>query len=432
MTAAVPAVHLAADDRPPVTNPRATDGDARIEPDWDERFTLTVGTKRGDLIGSSDRVLQAAVDCVARRGGGTVQLLEGTFVLRNAVFLPSGIRLQGRGDDTVLTRGPSESVSLAADSDWYDQEITLQQAGGFRPGDGVTLFGTDPRYNRPIVIKRTLTARSGNRFRLNDGLRENLWLAGRPRCTSLFPLLTSERTSDIVIGSLVLDGNGAQCENLNGNYGGCIFLQDCVRCTIDAVTARNYNGDGISFQVCHDVVVKNCFSHDNADLGLHPGSGSQRPLIQNNRLHRNSLGLFWCWGVRYGLAEDNDIAGNRRYGISIGHSDTDNLMRRNRISDSGQAGILFRSDPRGKNFQPDRNTIEQNEIINSGGPEGVAIDITGPTRDLTITGNTLIEQRSPANRIGIRIDDRAGPMQIEGNSITGFRTAIADYRRKSS
>jgi len=31
-----------AGDRPAVTNPRATSGD-RIEPNWDERLTLTVG-----------------------------------------------------------------------------------------------------------------------------------------------------------------------------------------------------------------------------------------------------------------------------------------------------------------------------------------------------------------------------------------------------
>ena len=136
-------------------------------------------------------------------------------------------------------------------------------------------------------------------------------------------------------------------ENLNGNYGGCIFLQDCNRYTIRNVEARNYNGDGISFQVCHDVVVENCHSHDNADLGVHPGSGSQRPRILNNRLERNGLGLFWCWGVKYGLAEGNTIDGNLNYGISIGHCDTDNVMRKNRITSSGKIGILFRDESRG-------------------------------------------------------------------------------------
>ena len=41
-----------ADDPPPVTNPRATDGDERFEPNWDERLTITVGEKSGDMIGA--------------------------------------------------------------------------------------------------------------------------------------------------------------------------------------------------------------------------------------------------------------------------------------------------------------------------------------------------------------------------------------------
>ena len=269
-----------ADERPPVTNPKATDGDERFEPDWKQRLTLTVGTKSGDLMGNDDKVIQAAVDYVARLGGGTVQLLPGTFTIRNAVQLPSKIRLLGSGDDTVITRTASETIPLSADSDWYDQEITLEKPGGFKVGDGITLMAKNPHDGSQTVIKRTLLGRAGNRFKLSDGLRKNLWLSGKPTCSSLFPLLTSEYTSDVLIENLTLDGNRANCTNLNGNYGGCIFLQDCNRYTFRKVTTRNYNGDGISFQICHDVVVENCHSHDNADLGVHPGSGSQRPLIK--------------------------------------------------------------------------------------------------------------------------------------------------------
>ena len=266
------------DDLPPVTDPRASDGDDVHEPKWDERFTITVGPAKADLVGTSDRVIQAAVDTIARRGGGTVQLLPGTYTLRNAVFLPSKIRLLGSGPESIITKIPSETVALADDSNWFDQEITLAEAKGFRVGDGVLIRAENPHNNGTDYIKRTLVARSGKRFKLSDGLRENVWLAGKPTCSSLFPLLTSENTADVVIENLTLDGNGANNENLNGNYAGCIFLQDCNRYTIRKVEARNYNGDGISFQVCHDVVIDECHCHDNTDLGVHPGSGSQRPL----------------------------------------------------------------------------------------------------------------------------------------------------------
>lgn len=422
---------LFADGRPPVTNARATDGDERFEPDWDERLTIKVGTKSGDLVGTSDKVIQAAVDYAARLGGGTVELLPGTFTLRNAIYLPSKIRLRGSGDDTIITRGASEAIALSADSDWYDQEITLAKPGGFQVGDGVTLTAKNADNGSNIVIKRTLVAKSGNRFKLDNGLRKNVWLTGKPQCSSLFPLLTSEYTSDVVIENLTLDGNRANCTNLNGNYGGCIFLQDCNRYTMRKVTARNYNGDGISFQICHDVVVEDCHSHDNTDLGVHPGSGSQRPLIRNNKLDRNSQGLFWCWGVKYGLAEGNRIDGNRRYGISIGHCDTDNVMRNNVVTKSGEIGILFRDDSRGADFWANRNLVENNRIVNSGGDSGVAIDITGKTTDSRILNNEIVEDRAPLNRIGIRIGADVGKVTLADNKVSGVSSNVQDNRTAS-
>lgn len=411
---------LGAGDPPSVVHPRATDGDDRFEPNWHERLTISVGHDHADLVGKDDRVLQAAVDYLRRMGGGTVKVGPGVYTLRAAVVLPSSIRLVGSGPETVFTRIASEVVPLAEDSDWYDQEVTLAAPGGFQVGDGVVFQAQNPHHSGPTVIKRTIVARSGNRLKLNDGLRENLWLSGNPTCASLFPLLTSEHTSDVTIENLVLDGNMQNTQNFNGNYGGCIFLQDCNRYTIRDVETRNYNGDGISFQICHDVVVENCYSHDNADLGVHPGSGSQRPIIRNCRLHRNGLGLFWCWGVKYGLAERNEILDNRNYGVSIGHNDTNNVMRFNRIVGSGKAGIIFRDENRGKDFWANRNTLEHNQIENSGGPDGIAIDIQGQTKDVRIAHNDIRETREPQRRIGIRVGAACQRMDLSENRFSGL------------
>ena len=417
-----------AGDSPPVTNPRATDGDERFEPNWDERLTISVGQKSGDMIGESDKVIQAALDYVARLGGGTVKVLPGTYTFRNAVWMPSRVRLVGSGTDSIITRLPSTRTELTLDSDWYDQEVTLKDGHAFQVGDGVVFQATNPHNNGAIVIKRTLVARNGNRFKLNDGLRENLWLSGKPSCSSLFPLLTSEHTADVIIDNITLDGNRENCENFNGNYGGCIFLQDCNRYTFRGVTACNYNGDGISFQICHDVVVENCHSHDNTDLGVHPGSGSQRPIIRGNTLERNSQGIFWCWGVKYGLAENNIIDGNKLYGISIGHNDTDNVMRNNQIRNSGKFGILFRDENRGLDFWANRNVIENNLIENSGDDDGAGIEVTGETKDIRLVGNTITETRAAVRRVGIRIGEKVGKVDLADNKISGVATQIVDRR----
>ncbi|HZN32387.1 MAG TPA: right-handed parallel beta-helix repeat-containing protein [Pirellulaceae bacterium] len=421
------ASRLPAEDRPAITRPRATSGDTVSEPDWNERLTITVGPQDADLVGTTDKVLQAAVDYVARLGGGTVKILPGTYRLRNSVFLASKVRLLGSGSDSILIKEPSEVAKLAEDSDWFDQEITLEGGGGFRVGDGICLRTKKPDGGGRDVLKRTLVAKDGNRFKLDRALRENFWLMGGATCASLFPILSGENIADLAIENLALDGNKERNENLDGNYAGCIFLQDCSRVAIRGVEARNYNGDGVSWQVCHDVTVENCHSHDHAGLGLHPGSGSQRPTIKSNRLERNDIGLFFCWGVKYGLAQGNQISDNRSYGVSIGHRDTENLIVDNDVVRSGKVGVLFRPE-RGKDFAPHRNRVERNRIVDSGPESGTAVDVQGETQEVAIVGNDIRESRGAAQRIGIRLGKSTKQIKVEENRFAGLMKEVEDLR----
>jgi hypothetical protein len=416
------------EDRPRVTEPRATSGDEAVEPEWTERLTITVGNRDADLCGNSERTIQAAVDYAARLGGGTVKLLPGTYKFRNAVYLRSRVKLIGSGEESVCIKEPSRKTRLAQDSDWYDQEITLQEADGFQVGDGVCLRTRNPHNGGQDVVKRTLVARSGQRFKLDRALRNNFWTQGESTVATLFPLLSGDEISDVVIENLVLDGNRTNNENLDGNYAGCIFLQDCNRVAMRSVTARNYNGDGFSWQICHDVVVENCHSHGHAGLGLHPGSGSQRPVMRNNRLRDNNIGIFFCWGVKYGLAEGNLLEGNK-CGISVGHRDTDNRIAQNIVRNSTDVGILFRPE-RGKAFAPHRNRVEGNTLENNGVQRsGIAVDIQGETEDIAVVRNTIRDDRPAEQRIGIRVGPATRGIQIAENSIRGMMIEVQDQRQ---
>jgi len=409
-------------ERPPVTQPRATSGDTAIEPAWDERLTISVGPDKADIRGNTDRAIQAAVDYVARLGGGTVQILPGEYRLRNSVFLASHIRILGSGEDSVLVKEPSAATKLSQDSDWYDQEITLVDDHGFSIGDGVCLRTKNPHDGGSDVLKRTLVARSGKRFKLDRPLRENFWLMGESTASTLFPIFSGEEISDFQIENITLDGNREHNDNLDGNYAGCIFLQDCSRVAIKNTIARNYNGDGISWQVCHDVTVEDCASYNHTGLGLHPGSGSQRPVMRNNRLEGNDIGLFFCWGVKYGLAEKNQLRGNR-VGISIGHRDTDNLIQNNVVEESRDVGVLFRPE-RGEAFCAHRNVLDSNRITNSGNESGIAIDVQGATQEVTIRNNELVESRGAAQRIGIRLGSETRDIALTENRIQGFSEEV--------
>ena len=393
-------------------------------------LSITVGREDGQINGSDDRAIQAGVDYLATLGGGTLKLLPGTYHLNNAIYLRSNIRIEGSGDETVLVKNPSVSAPLAVDSDWYDSAVTLMESDGFEVGYGVCLRAKTPHHGGSNVIKRTIIAKEGNHLWLDRSLEKNFWADHEAQISTLFPILSGENICDVEIRNLVLDGNKSNNEHLDGNYAGCIFMQDCERITVDNVEARNYNGDGISWQICHDVTVTNCRSLSNVDLGLHPGSGSQRPIMQDNYLAGNRLGLFFCWGVKHGIAENNRILNNRQYGISIGHRDTDNIIRLNQIEGSGEVGITFRNEPN-EGRSPHRNVVENNRITNSGSDkDGIGIDIQGETQSITIRDNQITEMREGGEHIGVQIGEKTSNILIERNEFSGLAVGVKDLRAK--
>ena len=80
--------------------------------------------------------------------------------------------------------------------------------------------------------------------------------------------------------------------------------------------------------------------------------------------------------------------------MTLGHSDSDNLIRDNDIRRSRQAGIHFRGGNQA--FAPHRNLFERNCIVDSGGEKGVAIDINGETEWVAVVRNELRETPVPS------------------------------------
>jgi hypothetical protein len=150
--------------------------------------------------------------------------------------------------------------------------------------------------------------------------------------------------------------------------------------------------------------------------------------MRGNKLVGNKIGLFFCWGVKYGLAEGNTIEDTETAGISVGHRDTDNVIRGDTVKRSGQAGILFRPE-RGKGFTGDRNLVEGNTVIDTGGESAAAVDVQGTTAGLVFRRNELKETRGPARRVGFRLGKDTADITLDGNTVTGFATEVDDRRK---
>ena len=394
-----------------------------------QNLVLSIGQNEGDLQGDNDKVIQAGIEYLHRLGGGTLHLLPGVYNLHNAIYLHPNITLRGSGKKTILRKTASVVTVLVRDSDWFEYGIQVADVKGFSPAGGIMLrTKTGPGDWQYDVLRATVIAIEGDVIYLDRLTKENFWLEKDATAATIFPILTAENVDDVVIEDIVLDGNREENEHINGNFAGGVFIQHCNRWSFRNVTSRNYNGDGFSFQVCDDIRFLNCKAINNADLGFHPGSGSQRPVFQKCLSRGNSQGIFFCWSVSDGLVENCVLTENQRFGISIGHRDTDNIIRRCTIERNGQVGILFRKEA--NEFRSgSRNRIENCIIRDNGSKEqGIGIDIQGKTGDIAIQNTRFENTAGKDQNIGIRIGREVERITLQGNTFENCPAQIKDLR----
>jgi nitrous oxidase accessory protein NosD len=257
---------------------------------------------------------------------------------------------------------------------------------------------------------------------------ENFHMEKEVSLDTIFPLIYAEHVNDVCVEDLVLDGNGENNLHCNGNYSGAVFAQFCHRWQFRNVIARNYNGDGFSFQASDDFTFENCLAVNNTDLGFHPGSGAQRPKFTDCKSLENGQGFFFCWNVNDGVVEKCESSRNREYGFSFGHRDSDNIVRNCQIAENGEAGILFREDP-GEERTADRNRIEECCMRDNGSKaKGLAIAIDDAS-DGTVIRNNRIEFTHPeGSHTGIRIGRKVKGCELAGNTFAGCDVDVEDLR----
>ena len=379
---------------------------------------VTVGQSEADIIGTDNRALQAAMDYLAGLGGGTLDVGPGEYLMRDSLHLRSNVTVRGTPGRTVLKKADGAASPLAIDGDYGEEQITVSDPRGFDVGCGVAVWDSGASGFHATVAR--IIGRRGNTLGLDRPLNADCMVSRGARTATVFPVVSGQDIEGARIEHVTVEGNKGRNEPLNGCRGAGIFLYRAFGSIIQDCTVRGFNGDGISFQQSNDVTVTRCVCEDNASLGIHPGSGSQRPTVRGCAARRNGEdGLFLCWRVRHGLFEENILEDNGRFGISVGHKDSDNLLRKNQVRGNRENGVFFRNETLG--MAGHRNRLEANVIENNGREGDVAgIRIRGETRDLVFIGNTIRDTRPEGSRhqtIGIQVEEKVGPLTIEGNSI---------------
>jgi parallel beta-helix repeat protein len=343
--------------------------------------------------------------------------------MRDSLHLRPHVTVRGTPEKTVLRKAPAAESRLKLDGDYGEEQVTLLNPEGFEIGDGIAVWDKNSGGFHTTVAR--ITGRNQDTLSISLPLNADCMVADDAQAATVFPVISGYYVEGARVEDVTIEGNKDQNVALNGCRGGGIFLYRCPGAVLERCVVRNYRGDGISFQQSNDAQVLNCTSEGNAGLGLHPGSGSQRPIVRQCVARNNGEdGLFLCWRVKQGVFENNLLEGNGRFGISIGHKDTDNLLRNNQVRGNLEDGIYFRGESEG--MAGHRNRLENNTIENNGLKGDVAgIRVRGETRDLVFKNNTIRDTRQGDSRhqtVGIRLEEKVGAVVLEGNNIEAAKS----------
>ena len=355
--------------------------------------------------------IQEAIDELAGEGGRVV-LPECEVTLDRGLKLHSGIELVGQGAATVLSKGPGRRYPLTGYHNYGMMDVPLASAEGLQVGMTVSIHD-DMRRGFYETFARIVWI-DGDWVGIDTGLAADYAAAENPRLVTAYPLVFGLDVVDVAVRNLTLNGGrDDQEEAMGACRGGAIYFAHSRGLRISDVEESSYAGEGLSFQMCRDVVVRACRFVGNSGNGLHPGAGSTNCLIESCVGNGNDLaGLFFCVRANHIGVRDCEF-GNNGHGMSIGTRDCHNLIEDCWVHGNSGAGILVR--PCSKPCEVHscgitRCRIEGNAYERGGGQ----VEIGDDTHHILLSENHI--SGAPGRRVpGVSTAATAHDICLQGN-----------------
>lgn len=368
---------------------------------------------------SNNKCIQRLVDEAWRQGGGTVEIPAGIYRMRDALHLRDNVRVMGE-QGTVLQKMPSVNSDLACVCGYGHYEFAVTEPEKFSVGMGVLIF--DNKAGGFYTTQATIVAQRGKYFYVDRPFAHDYSPARDGGVTALHSLIDAHGVHDAAAENLVLDGNWpAETNNLTGCRGSGVFLIESHGISVKNIEVHHFHGDAIGAQQCTDITISQCFAHHNSGVGLHPGSGSVRYYLQDNKIEDNGgCGIFYCLRTTHSLCENNTILRNGLDGISVGEGDTDHILKGNFIAQNCGAGIHLRPPVIQSG---DRLWIEGNELRgNNTDGKSAEFTIAHDLHDVCFLRNEI---QSGDGKI-IEIDRNCSHIFLSENSINGHLQSTED------
>jgi len=409
------------------SQPAAIEIDALVTPRKVEK-TVRVGGPDADIKGYDRWAVQMAINMVAETGG-IVKLDPGTFELLAPVSLRSNVSLVGSGKETVLKRMKGVQTRFIVDADYGELKLTVENPDGFLPGMKIQVTDDDQGscWN---VSTAYITDIQDNLIYIDDYLIRDYRSDRGGLVSNACSVIEIIEVENVQVSNLVADGNKAVNFRADGCNGAGVYIFKSKNVTVDKVHVKDFNGEGISWQITENVTIRNSEISGSGNIGLHPGTGSPLSVIENNDVHHNTVdGLFICWRVHHSLVKGNKFHHNGRYGICTGHKDTDVLFEGNHIYSNGSDGVHLRGEREAN--APHRNTFARNIIENNGmDGGGYGFSINSPAQDLVLKDNTIRDTEKGTQKAALYIYENGSDPKLDNNRIETHTLGQVVYEKK--
>jgi polygalacturonase len=367
----------------------------------------------------SAAAIQAAIDAAPH--GGRVVLPAMELALDRGIELRSGIELVGQGAGTVLRKSPGRVYPLSGYHNYGMCDVPLQSSDGLEVGMTVSVRD-QPRGGFYSTFAR-ITWIDGDWVGLDHGIEADYSAEHEPCLSTAYPMIFGHAIAGAAVRDLVLDGARQDQEAaMDGCRGGAVYFANSRDVEVSGIRERNYQGEGIGFQMCRDMRVRDCDAGANLGNGIHPGAGSTNCLIERcTGLENGQSGFFFCVRANHITVSDCTFEGNG-IGVSIGTRDCNNLIESCRILDNRGPGVVVRTSP--SPTEVHSCIVNHCRIDGNATHEGDAqVAVPGDAHDLIIEDNEIVGSSS-RQTAGILIDEAARQVYCENNRISDCRPAL--------
>lgn len=397
-------------------------GDALVTP-RKQHSIITVGGAGADVQGYTNGAIQLAMNALPPEGG-TIKLDTGVYMMMAPVFLRSNVKLMGSGPGTVLRRIDGCHSKFVIDADYGELKITVEDASKFKKGMSIQV--SNKTYAECWdVSTAVITDIVKDTLYFDKHLIRDYQAEPGGMVTNAGSCVLVYEANNVVLSDFSIDGNKEKNDLLDGCNGGGVAIIKSADVVVDHVIVKDFNGEGITWQITDKVTVRNCEISACTNMGLHPGTGSPNTIVENNKSFNNKVGLFICWRVQNSVVKNNFFANNLSSGISTGHKDSDVLFEGNTVKENGEHGIYIR-DESIKN-SPQRNKFIRNTIENNAG-YGFYIAANAP--ELLISNNIIRNTGNSAQKAAIYVAQKGIEFKQDHNNMSGHATGDIQYGKK--